>query len=99
MNLKKIFEFLKEKRGYNYPVIYKLINGIPLTKDELNFKDTLYLFNTKITSLPDNLTVGRSLNLINTPLSEKYSREQIRKMIEDKGGEIKYGQYLYKPKK
>jgi hypothetical protein len=43
--------------------------------------------------------VGRSLNLINTPLSEKYSREQIRKMIEDKGGEIKYGQYLYKPKK
>jgi hypothetical protein len=99
MNLKKIFEFLKEKRGYNYPVIYKLINGIPLTKDELNFKDTLDLENTKITSLPDNLTVGRSLNLINTPLSEKYSREQIRKMIEDKGGEIKYGQYLYKPKK
>ena len=32
MNLKKIFEFLKEKRGYNYPVIYKLINGIPGTK-------------------------------------------------------------------
>jgi len=119
MNLKKIFEFLKEKRGYNYPVIYKLINGIPLTKDELNFKDTLNLENTKITSLPDNLTVGgslnlsctkidsipynlsvgRSLNLINTPLSEKYSREQIRKMIEDKGGEIKYCLYLYKPKK
>jgi len=33
--------------------------------------------------------VGGSLNLINTPLSKKYSKEEIRNMIEEKNGYVK----------
>jgi hypothetical protein len=129
MNLEKVFNFIKEKRGYDYPVIYKLLNGIPLSDDELHingyldlsglnipsFPDNLkvggsvylnstnitslpdnlhvggelYLINTNITSLPDNLHVGGSLDLYNTPISKTYTEEEIRKMIEDKGGFVK----------
>ena len=31
MNLFNIFNFIKEKRGYDYPFIYKLLNGLQLT--------------------------------------------------------------------
>jgi len=33
--------------------------------------------------------VGGSLSLDQTPLAEKYSKEQIRQMIEEKGGKVK----------
>jgi len=33
--------------------------------------------------------VGLNLFLKNTPLSEKYSKEEIRSMIEEKGGYVK----------
>lgn len=146
MNLNKVFEFIKEKRGYDYPHLYKLFNGLPLTNDELTFNysldlrnknittlpdnltiidgglfltyskiktlpnnltvgKSLFLTNADITSLPDNLYVGRNLYIegtkidkipnnlrienefwvIDTPLS-KYNYEDIKKMIEDKGG-------------
>ena len=55
MNLEKLFDFIKEKRGYDYPVKYKLINNIPLSKDELIINGDLDLDGTNITSLPDNL--------------------------------------------
>ena len=126
MNLEKVFEFIKEKRGYDYPVIYKLLNGLPLSEDELTIDGDLDLTNTNITSLPDNLKVGGDLVLENskitsfpdnlyvgefldirntkintipdnlyvggylylnyTPLSKRYSKEEIREMIEDMGG-------------
>jgi hypothetical protein len=129
MNLEKVFNFIKEKRGYDYPVKYKLVNGIELTEDELNIEGnldlsgrnikslpdnlhvdgnlllfntniislpnnlhvggTLHLSNTKITSLPDNLKVGENLDLRETPISKMYTEEEIRKMIEDKGGYVK----------
>jgi len=54
----------------------------------------LDLSDTKITSLPDNLEVVRSLFLENTPLAEKYTKEEIRKMIEDKGGYVKKDIYV-----
>ena len=108
MNLEKVFEFIKEKRGYDYPVIYKLVNGIELTEDELNIEGnldlhntnitslpdnlhvggTLHLSYTKITSLPDNLKVGENLDLRETTISKMYTEEEIRKMIEDKGGYV-----------
>ena len=152
MNLEKVLEFIKDKRGYNYPLRYKLVNGLPLTKEELYVDGDLYLSESKIISLPDNLyvngnlylskskikvlpnnlKVGGSLDLCytkittlpdnlkvtgdlyinytyvetipnnlniwgyffiyNTPLSERYSKEEIRKMIEDKGGYL--GRYV-----
>ena len=134
MNLEKVFEFIKEKRGYDYPVIYKLLNGIPLSDDELNVSGDLNLRESKITSLPDNLKVGGNLdlpctditslpdnlkvggdlNLIrtkitslpdnlhvggylfleNTPLSKRYTEEEIRKMIEDRGGFVKWSIFV-----
>jgi hypothetical protein len=129
MNLIDIYKFIEEKKGYKIPIKFKLINGLPLTKEELKFKGDLYLFNTKITSLPDNLHVGGDLylqytnitslpdnltvngylNLYNTQITDipqnlkiyeslildgtslanYYTRKQIRKMIEEKGGFLK----------
>lgn len=135
MNLKKVFNFIKEKRGYNIPLKYKLINGLPLSEYELNVEGDLllnydkkikslpnnlnierdlYCYFCDIKSLPDNLYVGRNLNisyndinaipdnlyvggylvLHNTPLSKKYDEEEIRKMIEDKGGYVKARIYV-----
>ena len=34
MNLKKVFNFIKEKKGYDVPAFYKLLNDIPLSDNE-----------------------------------------------------------------
>lgn len=62
--------------------------------NNLKVEGYLDLRNNPITSLPDNLKVGGDLDLGNTPLSKKYSEEEIKKMIEDKGGEVKGGIYI-----
>jgi hypothetical protein len=62
--------------------------------NNLAVKGDLDLYKTKITPLPDNLTVGGDLNFQNTPLSKKYSADEIRKMIEDKGGNVKGNIYV-----
>ena len=62
--------------------------------DNLQVGGNFDLEDIKITSLPDNLKVGGYLNLGNTPLSKKYSKEEIKKMIEDKGGEVKREIYI-----
>ena len=56
--LKRIFEFLEEKEKHNVPLQWKLINNIPLTKEELNVEGDLDLsYTTKITFLPQGLTI------------------------------------------
>jgi len=52
-------------------------------------KGNLDLWGSPVENLPDNLKVGGSLNLRNTPLSKTYSKEEIRSMIEEKGGYVK----------
>ena len=59
----KLFQFIKEKEGYDIPFKQKITNGYPLTKEELNVRGDLDLSNTKITSLPNGLKVGGHLNL------------------------------------
>lgn len=128
MNLEAVFDFIKEKRGYDYPFLYKLINSLPLTKNELNVKGNLDLnfvnvpislpdnltvdgnldlYQSTIKKLPDNLTVSNTLDirftyideipknlivgnlyLYDTPLTQKYSRTQIRNIIKERGGKI-----------
>ena len=61
--LKRIFEFLEEKGEHNAPFEWKLINNIPLTKEELNVKGDLDLRFSSITSLPEGLEVGDDLYL------------------------------------
>ena len=59
----KLFQFIKDKEGYEIPLKQKLIYGYPFTEEDLNVKDSLDLSYTKITSLPDGLKVGGNLNL------------------------------------
>jgi len=67
--------------------LYKTkISSLP---DNLTVEGYLGLYGTQISSLPDNLKVEGNLNLGQTPLAEKYSKEQIRQMIEKKGGKVK----------
>jgi hypothetical protein len=42
---------------------------------------SLYLDGSKITTLPNDLTVRGDLGLSNTPISKKYSKEEIKKMV------------------
>ena len=66
------------------------LNNTPITSLPDNFKvgGNLYLSNTKITSLPDNLEVGGYLNLYNTQLSQKYTEEDIKKMVPGVKGKV-----------
>ena len=61
--LKRIFEFLEEKEKHKVPFIFKVKCEIPFTKEELNIKGRLNLFDSKITSLPEGLKVGGDLDL------------------------------------
>ena len=54
----------------------------------------LDLYHTMITTLPDNLQIKGNLELKRTPIAEKYSKEEIRKMIEDAGGFVKGNIYI-----
>jgi hypothetical protein len=49
--------------------------------NNLQIKGVLDISYTKITSLPKDLQVGKDLYLYNTPLSRKYSQEEIRQMV------------------
>ena len=51
MNLEKVFNFIKEKKGYDVPTLYKLLNDIPLPDDEK-------------TEFINNLNSGEIYNLI-----------------------------------
>jgi hypothetical protein len=67
--LKKIFEFLEENGEHNAPLLWKHINNIPLTDDELHIKGYLDLQGTNITSLPEGLKVGGTLYLQGTNIT------------------------------
>jgi hypothetical protein len=72
----------------NLNLRYTPITSLP---DNLKVGGSLDISYTNIKSLPNNLQVGggRGLYLVNTPLSKLYTKEQIRQMVEDKGGFIK----------
>jgi hypothetical protein len=54
-------------------------------------KERVHLDYTEIASIPNNLKVGRSLTLYDTPLSKEYTEEEIIEMIKDKGGSLGVG--------
>jgi len=63
-----------------------LIEKLP---DNLKVGGSLSLINTPIKELPDNLQVGDSLYLPSTPLSKTHPKEEIRSIIEERGGYVK----------
>jgi hypothetical protein len=74
--------------------LYLYDTQITSLPDNLQVGGNLSLYDTPITSLPDNLKVGGNLDLENTPLSQNHTREEIRQMIEDKGGFIRGNIYI-----
>jgi len=66
------------------------LSGTKITSlpDNLKVGGYLDLSNTPITSLPDNLKVGEDLHLSSTPLAQKYTKEQIKKMVPGVKGKI-----------
>jgi len=69
-NIYNFFKFLNQKEQRPIPFRIKLIYAPEtLTLQELNVEGDLNLINTKITSLPDGLKIGRSLFLRNTPIT------------------------------
>jgi hypothetical protein len=62
---------------------------IKFLPDNLMVGTNLNLYGTLVESIPNNLKVKGNLDIENTPLAKKYTSEEIRKIIEDKGGYIK----------
>ena len=62
-------------------------------KEMMDEDGSLYLRGTKITSLPDNLTVGGWIDLRKTPIESK--EEEAKKIKRLKNGDYVEGRYLY----
>jgi len=85
----------------SYTKIKSLPNGLTVGKslnlsgskieslpNGLRVRGSLYLRYSIIESLPNDLTVGGYLDLENTPISKKYTKEEIRKMVPNVKGSI-----------
>ena len=68
----------------------KEIRNLP---DKLHVEGNLSIPDTNISELPNKLYVGRNFSIANTPLAEKYTDEEIRKIVASTGGQIN-GQIL-----
>jgi hypothetical protein len=66
------------------------LDGTLITKlpDNLTVVGSLNLDHTLVTSLPNNLTVGGYLYLERTPISKKYTEEQLKEMLPGVKGKI-----------
>ena len=67
-----------------------LLSNTPIQSlpDDLEVGGGLYLVNTSIQSLPPGLKVGGDLYLRGTPISIKYTEEEVRKMVPGVKGDI-----------
>jgi hypothetical protein len=72
-------------KGNLYLTNCKNLKSLP---DDLKVEGALYLTNTSIQSLSPGLKVGGGLYLMNTPISKKYTEEEVRKMVPGVKGSI-----------
>ena len=71
----------------NFSLIFNSLKSLP---DNLTVGKKLWVAYNKIDSIPNNLKVGGDLDLRDNKFpKKKYSEDEIRKMIEDKGGYVK----------
>jgi hypothetical protein len=70
-----------------------LIQKAPLSvlPDNLHVRDRLLLDQTQVADIPNGLRVGGDLTIRQSPLGQKYTEEQIAKIIKDRGGFVKLG--------
>jgi hypothetical protein len=69
MNVGNFFQFIKDKRGYEAPLQFKILNDLPISKEDLEVGGYLDLDNTEVTSLPVGLKVETDLHLLHTPIT------------------------------
>ena len=69
--------------------LYLSNTSIQSLPEGLTVRESLSLSDTSIQTLPKGLKVEKSLYIYNTPLSKKYTEEEIRKMIEETVGYVK----------
>ena len=58
-----IFQYLENTKGKLIPFKYKLLYNLPLNESDLIINGFLELYGTKLTWLPDNLTVSSFLDI------------------------------------
>ena len=76
-------------------VLYLNDSKILELPEGLTVGDSLFFSRTKINNIPKGLKVEGNLWLTDSSLSEKYNKDQIRKMIEDSGGYVHGVIYSY----
>ena len=86
VTLQKVQQYIKDGSKGDLDLRNTPINSLPDSLKTVG--GNLHLNDTPITSLPDNLEVGRNLFLNYTPISKKYSKEEIRKIVPGVKGEI-----------
>lgn len=69
--MNNIFQFLENKKGKKILLEIKLLNKIPLSKEDLVYNDDLELTFSNITYLPDNLVVNGYLILLANEIIKK----------------------------
>ena len=57
--------------------------------DKLHVVKDFYMYRSNVSELPKYLYVGGNLNIKGTPLADKYTDEEIYKIVASRGGEIK----------
>jgi hypothetical protein len=67
---------------------------IILLPNNLKVNGDMDLIYCKIDSIPNNLQIENDLTIFDTPLNKKYTEEEIKQIIEDKGGYVN-GYILY----
>jgi hypothetical protein len=66
---------------------YALITSLP---NNLDIGLDLSIYDTPLTTIPKNLKVNGNLTLVNTPISKKYTKEQLKQMLPGVKGDIKF---------
>ena len=69
------------KNGSKGDLLLNKYNNSTLPSNFPKIKQDLVLNDSSITSLPRNLSVGGTLFLYNTPISKKYSTEELKNML------------------
>jgi hypothetical protein len=69
MNPLNFFKFLEKQKGIPIPLKVKLIQGLPITSEDLDVKGNLDIINTSITSFPQGLQVKKNLLAAGTEIT------------------------------
>jgi hypothetical protein len=81
-------EYLPENLTYIGEDLDLTGSKIKKLPDNLKIGLSLFSFETPLEYLPKNLSIGEDLYINNTPLSLKYTEDEIRKIVKHIGGKI-----------